>query len=31
MAMSTEKVAPRYVALFLMASSYSGFVVFYAW
>ncbi|KAK4699668.1 MFS transporter, ACS family, pantothenate transporter, partial [Phenoliferia sp. Uapishka_3] len=30
-AMATKKIAPRYFALFLMASSYSGFVVFYAW
>ncbi|KAK4705546.1 hypothetical protein P7C70_g658, partial [Phenoliferia sp. Uapishka_3] len=30
-AMSTQKVAPRYVSLFLMAASYAGFVVFYAW
>lgn len=29
--MSTEKVAGRYVALFLQASSYAGFIVFYSW
>ncbi|KAM0751874.1 MFS general substrate transporter [Meredithblackwellia eburnea MCA 4105] len=30
-AMSTRVLAARYVSLFLMASSYAGFVVFYAW
>jgi MFS family permease len=29
--MSTENVAARYVALFLQASSYAGFIVFYSW
>lgn len=29
--MSTEQVAARYVALFLQASSYAGFIVFYSW
>lgn len=29
--MSTLNVAGRYVALFLQASSYAGFVVFYSW
>ncbi|KAL5113361.1 hypothetical protein ACEQ8H_008765 [Pleosporales sp. CAS-2024a] len=29
--MSTEKTAARYVALFLQASSYAGFIVFYSW
>ncbi|KAK3938129.1 putative tartrate transporter protein [Diplogelasinospora grovesii] len=29
--MSTENIAARYVALFLQASSYAGFVVFYSW
>lgn len=28
---STEVVAARYVALFLQASSYAGFIVFYSW
>ncbi|KZV65779.1 MFS general substrate transporter [Peniophora sp. CONT] len=30
-AMSTMKTAPRYVALFLMAQSYAGFIGFLAW
>ncbi|SGY65947.1 BQ5605_C004g02608 [Microbotryum silenes-dioicae] len=30
-AMSTEAVAARYVSLFLLAQTYAGFVVFYAW
>ncbi|BGP53480.1 hypothetical protein JCM8202v2_001039 [Rhodotorula sphaerocarpa] len=30
-AMTTHSFAPRYISLFLMAGSYSGFVVFYAW
>jgi len=30
-AMSTEVLAARYVALFLMAQSYAAFVVLYAW
>ncbi|CDZ96600.1 mfs general substrate transporter [Phaffia rhodozyma] len=30
-AMATENTAARYVSMFLMAQSYSGFVVFYAW
>ncbi|KAK1749820.1 major facilitator superfamily domain-containing protein [Echria macrotheca] len=29
--MSTSNVAARYVALFLQASSYAGFIVFYSW
>ncbi|KAF2009155.1 tartrate transporter [Aaosphaeria arxii CBS 175.79] len=29
--MSTEIVAARYVALFLQASAYAGFIVFYSW
>lgn len=29
--MSTEQTAARYVALFLQASSYAGFIVFYSW
>lgn len=29
--MSTENVAARYLALFLQASSYAGFIVFYSW
>lgn len=29
--MSTQNVAARYVALFLQASSYAGFIVFYSW
>lgn len=29
--MSTEIVAARYVALFLQAGSYAGFIVFYSW
>lgn len=29
--MSTENTAGRYVALFLQASSYAGFIVFYSW
>ncbi|KAH8770000.1 major facilitator superfamily domain-containing protein [Diaporthe sp. PMI_573] len=29
--MSTLNVAARYVALFLQASSYAGFIVFYSW
>ncbi|KAF2107447.1 major facilitator superfamily domain-containing protein [Lophiotrema nucula] len=29
--MSTENVAARYIALFLQASSYAGFIVFYSW
>ncbi|PVH97555.1 MFS general substrate transporter [Periconia macrospinosa] len=29
--MSTENVAARYVALFLQASAYAGFIVFYSW
>jgi MFS family permease len=29
--MSTENTAARYVALFLQASSYAGFIVFYSW
>jgi len=29
--MSTEVVAARYVALFLQAGSYAGFIVFYSW
>ncbi|KAK4689352.1 hypothetical protein P7C73_g766, partial [Tremellales sp. Uapishka_1] len=29
--MSTEKTAARYVALFLQAQSYAGFIVFYSW
>jgi MFS family permease len=29
--MSTDNVAARYVALFLQASSYAGFIVFYSW
>ncbi|KAK5658306.1 hypothetical protein OQA88_2281 [Cercophora sp. LCS_1] len=29
--MATEQVAARYVALFLQASSYAGFIVFYSW
>ncbi|KAH8887899.1 MFS general substrate transporter [Thozetella sp. PMI_491] len=29
--MSTDVVAARYVALFLQASSYAGFIVFYSW
>lgn len=31
MSMSTEIVAVRYVALFLQAGSYAGFIVFYSW
>lgn len=30
-AMTTHSFAPRYISLFLMAGSYAGFVVFYAW
>ncbi|GAA5865780.1 hypothetical protein JCM3774_003089 [Rhodotorula dairenensis] len=30
-AMTTSTFAPRYISLFLMAGSYAGFVVFYAW
>jgi len=30
-ALATEKTAPRFVALFLMAQSYAGFIVFYSW
>lgn len=29
--MATEQVAARYVALFLQAGSYAGFIVFYSW
>jgi hypothetical protein len=29
--MATDNVAARYVALFLQASSYAGFIVFYSW
>lgn len=29
--MSTTNVAARYVALFLQAGSYAGFIVFYSW
>lgn len=29
--MATLNVAARYVALFLQASSYSGYIVFYSW
>jgi MFS family permease len=29
--MSTLNVAARYVALFLQAASYAGFIVFYSW
>jgi predicted MFS family arabinose efflux permease len=29
--MATENTAARYVALFLQASSYAGFIVFYSW
>ncbi|KAK0715084.1 major facilitator superfamily domain-containing protein [Lasiosphaeris hirsuta] len=29
--MATENIAARYVALFLQASSYAGFIVFYSW
>ncbi|KAJ4361796.1 hypothetical protein N0V83_010737 [Neocucurbitaria cava] len=29
--MSTENTAARYVALFLQASAYAGFIVFYSW
>lgn len=29
--MSTLNVAGRYIALFLQASSYAGFIVFYSW
>ncbi|KAK3389817.1 major facilitator superfamily transporter [Podospora didyma] len=29
--MSTDNVAARYVALFLQASSYAGFICFYSW
>ncbi|KAI1077958.1 MFS general substrate transporter [Whalleya microplaca] len=29
--MSTENIAARYVALFLQASAYAGFIVFYSW
>ncbi|KAK3297306.1 general substrate transporter [Chaetomium fimeti] len=29
--MSTSNIAARYVALFLQASSYAGFIVFYSW
>jgi MFS family permease len=29
--MSTENTAARYVALFMQASSYAGFIVFYSW
>lgn len=29
--MATENVAARYVALFLQAGSYAGFIVFYSW
>ncbi|KXN83674.1 hypothetical protein AN958_00815 [Leucoagaricus sp. SymC.cos] len=30
-AISTMNIAARYVSLFLMAQSYAGFIVFYAW
>jgi hypothetical protein len=30
-AFATQKLAARYVALFLMAQSYAGFIVFYSW
>ncbi|KAL5487783.1 hypothetical protein ACEPAI_5891 [Sanghuangporus weigelae] len=30
-AISTMNIAARYISLFLMASSYCGFIVFYAW
>lgn len=30
-ALATQNVAARYVSFFLMAQSYAGFVVFYAW
>lgn len=29
--MSTSNIAARYVALFLQAGSYAGFIVFYSW
>lgn len=29
--MCTDNVAARYIALFLQASSYAGFIVFYSW
>ena len=29
--MATEAVAARYLALFLQAASYAGFIVFYSW
>lgn len=29
--MATDNTAARYVALFLQASSYAGFIVFYSW
>lgn len=29
--MSTSNVVARYIALFLQASSYAGFIVFYSW
>ncbi|KAF2267785.1 MFS general substrate transporter [Lojkania enalia] len=29
--MATENVAARYIALFLQAASYAGFIVFYSW
>ncbi|KAK0637059.1 major facilitator superfamily domain-containing protein [Bombardia bombarda] len=29
--MATENTAARYIALFLQASSYAGFIVFYSW
>lgn len=29
--MSTQNTAARYVALFLQASAYAGFIVFYSW
>ncbi|OIW35673.1 MFS general substrate transporter [Coniochaeta ligniaria NRRL 30616] len=29
--MATDNVAARYIALFLQASSYAGFIVFYSW
>ncbi|KAH8919433.1 MFS general substrate transporter [Atractiella rhizophila] len=30
-AMTTHSVGPRYFALFLLAQSYAGFIVFYSW
>lgn len=27
----TERLAARYLALFLMAQSYAGFIIFYSW